>query len=211
MQIVTFLYPGMTALDLIGPHEVLSQLPGATVVRAAETAGPVKTDTDICLTADVSLGDVTQADVLLVPGSSNAWPQVRNEAVLEWIRYLDAHTTWTTSVCTGALILAAAGLLKGRNAVTHWAEMERLPEFGAVPTKARVVEDGKYMTAAGVSAGIDMGLTLAARIAGEDMAKAIQLGIEYDPAPPFNAGSPDTAPKEIKDLVAGVLAAARDA
>src|SRR4029453_19159396 len=124
---------------------------------------------------------------------------------MDWLRAAHEKTTWTTSVCTGSLLLGAAGILEGLRATNHWAAMDRLTEFGAIPTKERVVEEGKVVTAAGVSSGIDMGLRLAERIGGEDMAKAIQLGIEYDPDPPFDAGSPDTAPPHLVELLKSVL------
>lgn len=201
MDIVMLLYPGMTALDLVGPHEVLSRIPGARVRRVAEVAGPVETDSDLILMADEPLTAVTSADILLVPGASDAWPVTRSAATLDWLRRIDATTTWTTSVCTGALILGAAGLLKGHQATTFWSERETLRDFGAEPVDARVVESGKVMTGAGVSAGIDLALTLVDRIAGRLVAQGLQLGIEYDPEPPFEGGSPNKTPAAIVDKV----------
>ena len=206
MRIAVLLYDHLTALDAVGPYEVLSRLPGAETVFVAERPGPVRCDTGhLALVADADLADVPAPDVVVVPGWSGA-PQTELLAggpVHEWLRRVDRHTTWTTSACTGALVLASAGLLAGRRATTHWLAVDRLAEFGAVPARERVVIDGKYVTAAGVSAGIDMALTLAARIGGDEIAKAIQLGIEYDPQPPFGAGSAATAPLEI---VAGLTA-----
>jgi putative intracellular protease/amidase len=200
MQIAIFLYDHMTALDAIGPYEVLSRLPGAETVFVAEQRGPVRCDTGhLALVGDAATSEVTTPDVLVVPGWSGS-PQtdlLSPGPVHEWLREVDAHTTWTTAACTGSIVLASAGLLTGRRATTHWLAMDRLGRYGAVPCDERVVFDDKYVTAAGVSAGIDMALTLAARIAGDTTAQAIQLGIEYDPQPPFPAGSSRTAPADI--------------
>lgn len=197
MDVVMLLYPGMTALDLVGPHEVLSRIPGSRTRRVAEVPGPIETDSGLFLTADEPLAAVIRADILFVPGAGDAWPVTRSEATLEWLRQIDATTTWTTSVCTGALILGAAGLLRGHRATTYWSERETLRDFGAEPVDARVVESGKIMTGAGVSAGIDLALTLVDRIAGRLVAQGLQLGIEYDPDPPFEGGSPHKTPAAI--------------
>ena len=200
MQIAIFLYDHMTALDAVGPYEVLSRLPGADTVLVAERRGPIRCDTrQLALVADADLTEIDAPDVVVVPGWSGA-PQTEllgPGAVREWLRDADRHTTWTTSACTGSLLLAAAGLLGGRRATTHWLAHDHLAALGAVPRDERVVFDGKYVTAAGVSAGIDMALTLAARIADPATAQAIQLGIEYDPQPPFSAGSTASAPADI--------------
>lgn len=194
MEIVFLFYDGMTALDAIGPHEVLCRLPGAKVRRVARHAGPVHTDSaGLTLTAEYSLSDISSAHVLLVPGGGTATTLRAFPEVLEWIRLIHPTTQWTTSVCTGSLILGAAGILTGLPATTHWAVHERLASWGALPTHERIVESGKVMTAAGVSAGIDMALTLAAKIAGPQVAQALQLGIEYDPEPPFDCGAPHKA------------------
>ncbi|MGW5669364.1 DJ-1/PfpI family protein [Micromonospora sp. NPDC003776] len=137
---------------------------------------------------------MTRADVLVVPGGPGQIARMADTRLLDWLRAVDATTTWTTSVCTGSLLLAAAGLLDGRRATSHRLAVDQLPAFGALPTPERIVEDGKYVTAAGVSAGVDMALALAGRIAGDGVAQALQLGIEYDPQPPYPAGSPRTAP-----------------
>lgn len=208
MQIAMFLYPGMTALDLVGPHEVLSRLPGAIVKRTAEVAGLIESDSGIALRAEFGIGDVDRADVIFVPGASDAWAVTRRPAVLDWLRRLDTGSQWTTSVCTGAIILGAAGLLRGHRATTFWNEREHLRDFGAEPVDARVVESGKVMTGAGVSAGIDLALTLADRIAGRLVAQGLQLGIEYDPAPPFEGGSPAKTPAAITAKVKARLDAA---
>lgn len=210
MKIVILLYEGFTALDAIGPYEVLSRLPGADLAFVARAPGPVTTDTGfLTVAATAGIADVDAADVLLVPGGPGDEAVRADASTLEWIRRLHAGTTWTTSVCTGALILGAAGLLRGHRATTHWASLETLRDFGAEPVTARAVESGKLVTAAGVSAGIDMALRLAQRIVGDDFARAIQLGIEYDPAPPFDAGSPEKLPPEMVELVRAFGAAAR--
>jgi len=206
MRIAIFLYDGMTALDAIGPYDVLRQLPGAEVVFVGDTAGVKRTEAQpLGLVADRALADVTRADILVVPGGLGQERVMREPATLAWIRRIHETTTWTTSVCTGSLILAAAGLLRGLRATTHWAVLDELRQFGATPVSERVVEQGKIITAAGVSAGIDMALRLVARIAGDDVARGIQLGIEYDPAPPFDTGSPQKAPAYIVDLVRQTL------
>ena len=147
---------------------------------------------------------MTEPDVLLIPGGEGNRPLLHDEHVLDWVRNVHANSTWTTSVCTGSLVLGAAGVLEGKRATSHWAYREELREYGAEPVAERVVEDGKVMTAAGVSAGIDMALTLAARLTHDDVARAIQLGIEYDPDPPFDAGSPEKAGEDLVDLVRGL-------
>jgi len=194
MQIAIVLFNRLTALDAIGPYEVLSRVPGAEVVFVAEQAGPLRADSGrLALVADAALDEVRAPEIVVVPGG----PAVGAEdhaPIVDWLRAVDATTTWTTSVCTGSLLLAAAGLLASRRATSHWLALDRLRELGAEAVTERVVRDGKYITAAGVSSGIDMGLTLAAEIAGEDVAQTIQLGIEYDPQPPFDAGSPAKAP-----------------
>ncbi len=203
MQIAIPIFDGFTALDAIGPYEVLSRLPGAEVVLCAERRGPTRTESGmVAITADLELGEVERPDVIVVPGG------VGNRRLLDpdgayprWIAAVDEHTTWTTSVCTGSLMLAAAGLLDGVEATTHWAARESLAELGAIPIAERVVERGKLITAAGVSAGIDMALTLVERIAGETVSQAIQLAIEYDPDPPHDTGSLEKAPPELAALV----------
>jgi transcriptional regulator GlxA family with amidase domain len=193
MQIAVLLYDKFTVLDAVGPFQTLAGLPGAEVVFVAEEAGPVLDDTrSLSLVATKSLAEVSSPDIVVVPGSPE--PDLKNAAVLGWLRAVDATTTWTTSVCTGSLILAAAGLLKGRRATSHWLALEQIKEFGVDSTGQRVVFDGKYVTGAGVSAGIDLGLTLAGKIAGDAHAQAVQLLIEYDPQPPYDAGSPEKAP-----------------
>jgi transcriptional regulator GlxA family with amidase domain len=206
VKIAILLYDEMTCLDAMGPYEVLAALPGNEVCFVAEHRGEIRPDTRaLGLVADRSIEDLTAADVLVVPGGNDEVVR-RNERLLAWVRTVDATTQWTTSVCTGSLILGAAGLLRGRRATTHWFRHDLLREFGAEPTLERVVEDGKYVTAAGVSAGIDMALRLLQKTAGDDAAQAVQLGIEYDPQPPFDAGSPLKAPAPIVELVRSVFA-----
>jgi putative intracellular protease/amidase len=202
MHIAILLFDRFTALDAVGPYEVLCRLPGANVTFVADEARPITTDTgQLTLVAGAAYADLTAPDVVVVPGGPGQSDRMDDEDLLGWIRTADATSTWTTSVCTGSLLLAAAGLLQGKRATSHWTALDQLLPFGAEPTLERVVIDGKVVTAAGVSAGIDMGLTLAARIAGDEVAQAIQLGIEYDPQPPFDAGSPEKAPAAIVELM----------
>ena len=205
MDIVILLFDRFTALDAVGPYEVLRNLPGAKVTFVAKEVGPVRTDSGaLAITADAALRDVVSADVLVVPGGPGQEQVMLDEEILSWVRAIDGTSQWTTSVCTGSLVLAAAGLLDGKDATSHWLAADRLKDFGASPTLMRVVEQGKVITAAGVSAGIDMGLRLAARIAGDDVAQMIQLGIEYDPQPPFDSGSPEKAPAHIVEAMRGM-------
>jgi transcriptional regulator GlxA family with amidase domain len=198
MRIAILIFDELTALDAVGPYEVLSRLPGAELRFVAKEPGVKRTDTGaLGLSADLALYEMADPDVLLIPGGEGNRPLLDDDEVLEWVRGAHETSTWTTSVCTGSLVLGAAGLLHGKRATTHWAYLDRLAETGATPVAERVVEDGKIMTGAGVSAGIDMALTLTARIAGTEVAKAVQLGIEYDPDPPFDAGSPDKATPEL--------------
>jgi transcriptional regulator GlxA family with amidase domain len=209
MQIAFALYPGYTALDIIGPFQVLADVPGHDVVFVADRTGPVVDHTGRCvLTASANFAEVTAPDIVVVGGAlADRDP---DEPVVEWLRQVHPTTTWTTSVCTGSIYLAAAGILDGVDATGHWARVEHLERLGARYTTERVVERGKVITAAGVSAGIDMALVLLDRMYGEDMAKAIQLAIEYDPQPPFDAGSPSKAPTAIVDFVRATLDAATD-
>ncbi len=198
MQIAILLYHRFTALDAVGPYEVLCRVPQAEVVFVGAQPGPIANDVgSLRLIADAALADVLNPQIVLVPGGPGQAGQMVDGPVHEWLRAVDATSTWTTSVCTGSLILAAAGLLTGRRATSHWLALGQLPRFDVEPTSERVVFDGKYVTAAGVSAGIDMALALAGRIAGDGVGQVIQLGIEYDPAPPYDAGSPGTAPREV--------------
>jgi putative intracellular protease/amidase len=203
MQIAIPIYDGFTALDAIGPYDVLSRIPGAEVVFCAEEAGLKRTENGMAaVSADRALAEVGAPDIVVVPGGYGNRRLLGEDSVyISWLRDVHEGTRWTTSVCTGALLLAAAGILEGVDATTHWASRESLADLGANPVSERVVERGKVMTAAGVSAGIDMALTLAARLTAPEMAQAIQLGIEYDPEPPFDTGSTDKAPAELVALV----------
>jgi transcriptional regulator GlxA family with amidase domain len=202
MKIVIPLFDRVTALDAIGPYEVLSRLPGAEVVFAAFEPGVYRSDNGMLgLQADAALADVPRPEIVVMPGGFGTRPLMTDERMLAWLRGAHETSTWTTSVCTGSLVLAAAGLLDGVEATTHWAAMDLLARHGARPTQRRVVDQGKIVTAAGVSSGIDMALHLADRIAGPTVAQAIQLAIEYDPEPPFDGGSTAKAPREVIDLV----------
>ncbi|KDA40903.1 DJ-1/PfpI family protein [Frankia sp. BMG5.23] len=195
MQIAIMLYDRFTGLDAIGPYEILARIPGAEVIFAAARPGPVRADTaSLTVVADAALSEVTAPDVLLVPGGPGAADLLADQPTLDWLRGVDAAATWTASVCSGSLLLAAAGLLTGRRATSHWICLDHLTTFGAIATAERVVIDGKYATAAGVSAGIDLALHLTGRMVGDDIAESIQLVVEYDPQPPYAAGSIATAP-----------------
>jgi putative intracellular protease/amidase len=202
MQIAIPLFDRLTALDAVGPYEVLSRLPGATVHFVAAEPGVYRTDTRaLGLTADLGYDELPSPDVLVVPGGHGTRALIADEPTLAWVRGAHEGSRYTTSVCTGSLVLGAAGLLDGLEATTHWAALDLLERFGARPVERRVVEQGKVITAAGVSAGIDMALVLADRIAGSEVAQAIQLAIEYDPEPPFDSGSPAKASDEVVAMV----------
>jgi transcriptional regulator GlxA family with amidase domain len=197
MRTAMLIYPGFTALDAIGPYHAIAGIPGNEFVFVAEHAGPV-TGGAVTLTAQAGIDDITDADVLVVAGGVAAITMARNgHPLVDWIRDVHPRTQWTTSVCTGALLLGAAGVLHGVPATTHWYSHAELADYGAVPTDARVVEHGKIITSAGVSAGIDMSLVLVERIMGTEYAQAAQLDMEYDPSPPFDAGHPRSAPPAI--------------
>jgi transcriptional regulator GlxA family with amidase domain len=205
VKIAILLYEGFTALDAIGPYEVLRSVPEWEVEFVARQRGEVRTDSGVVgLTADRSLDEVGEPEILLVPGGMGTRKLLADEEILAWLRRVDETTKWTTSVCTGSLLLAAAGLLDGKQATGHWAWLEPLRDFDADPVGGRYVEDGKVITAAGVSAGIDMALYLVGREVGTEVAQAIQLGIEYDPDPPFDAGSPRKAPPQIVEMVSAI-------
>jgi len=211
MQIAILIFQKLTALDAIGPYEVLRSVPGWEVKFIAPEKGPIRTDSGaLGLSADYSLDEVGEADILLVPGGEGNRPLLQDERVLEWVRRIDAGSKWTTSVCTGSLVLGAAGLLEGKRATSNWLFLDRLAEYGADPVGGRYVEDGKLLTAAGVTAGIDMALHLVSREVSPEVAQAIQLGLEYDPQPPFDSGSPQKAPAPIVELVEGVAGETED-
>ncbi len=208
MQITILLYEKLAAQDAVGPYEVFRCVPGWDVRFAGLRAGEVRSEGGLGLIVDQTLDQVTETDLVLVPGGRGSDPLLENEAVLSWLREIDTTTKWTTSVCTGALILGAAGLLKGKRATSNWLALDELPKYGVEEVGGRWVEDGKLLTAAGVTAGIDMALHLVGREAGPDVAEAVQLGIEYDPDPPFDSGSPEKARSEIVELVSSVSSAA---
>ena len=205
MEIALFIFDKMTPLDAVGPLEVIGRVPGAEVKIVGKVAGPVRAG-HLGLTADHAMADVMTPDIVLVPGAADMSHITSDDEVLDWVRSVDRNTAWTTSVCTGALVLGAAGLLDGKRATTHWSAMTQLAGYGAIPVDERVVTDGKIMTGAGVSAGIDMALTLLAEVSGADHAQFVQLMTEYDPQPPFNAGSLRTAPDEIRDRAQALFA-----
>ena len=208
MQIAIGLYPEFTALDAIGPYQVLTQVPGVDVVLCAAQTGRLSDDNGL-LHFDIehTFADVPTPDMLLVPGGFVTRKLARDrDPIVEWIASAHEHTTYTTSVCTGALLLGAAGLLDGLDATTHWYAYDELAGYGAHPTEQRVVQQGKIWTAAGVSAGIDLALTLVAEVWGAEVSQAIHLGIEYDPQPPFDSGSPSKADPDILALVQAISA-----
>lgn len=208
MQIAIGLYPEFTALDAIGPYQVLTQIPGVEVVVCAERAGRLSDDNGLLhFEIEHTFADVERPDVTLVPGGFVTRRLARDRyPIVDWLAATHPTTTFTTSVCTGALLLGAAGLLKGLDATTHWFAYDELASYGARPTEQRVVRQDRIWTAAGVSAGIDLALTLTAELFGPEVAQAVQLGIEYDPQPPFDSGSPSKADPEILELVRAVSA-----
>ncbi|HEV7460552.1 MAG TPA: DJ-1/PfpI family protein [Solirubrobacteraceae bacterium] len=207
MDIAIPIYPGFTALDAVGPYEVLSNLPGATVRFIAAEPGPVTADTGmLTLVAEASLDEVPAPEIVCVPGGRGTEAAIADRRIVDWVRAAHDGSEWTTSVCTGAQVLGAAGILDGLEATTYWMALDSLRDYGARPCVQRVVRQGKVVTAAGVSSGIDMALTLASLIAGDDVAQAIQLGIEYDPQPPFDAGSEAKAPDHVREIVRAAAA-----
>jgi putative intracellular protease/amidase len=208
MKIAIPLYDRFTALDAVGPYEVLQRIPGAEITWLAHAPGLVGTDTgQLRLHADAAFEDLPDPDIVMVPGGTGTDDFLEDERLVGWIRQAHETSKWTTSVCTGSLLLGAAGVLDGLEATSHWLDIDSLERYGARPTGQRVVEQGKVITAAGVSSGIDMALVLAAKIGGPELAQAIQLGIEYDPQPPFDSGSVEKASPAIVELVRGVAAA----
>jgi transcriptional regulator GlxA family with amidase domain len=197
MKIAILLFDSFTALDIVGPYEVLSKLPGAQIYLVGQEKRAYADKYGLKILADHSLEEIADADVLLIPGGPGIDSLLSNNEILNWIRKTDATTKWTTSVCSGSLLLAAAGLLENKQCTTHWKRKSQLNQFNVVIKNERYVHDGKIITSAGVSAGIDMALYLVSKIKGEDAARMIQLGIEYDPQPPFDSGLPDKVPKEM--------------
>jgi cyclohexyl-isocyanide hydratase len=197
MHIAFLLFPNVTQLDLTGPAQFLSRLPDARVDLVWDSLAPVPTDAGFSILPTATFADVPRADILCVPGGIGVARVIDHDPALDWVRQVGGNAQWVTSVCTGALILGAAGLLEGYKATTHWAWHDLLALFGAEPVHARHVIDRNRATGGGVTAGIDFALALMAQIAGEDHARAVQLALEYDPAPPFDGGSPDKAGDEL--------------
>ena len=200
MEIALFIFDRMTSLDTVGPLEIIGRAPNADVKIVGKTAGTVragKSSSGLGLIADYAIADVPSPDILLIPGGADMSHVTSDRAVLDWVRQVHETTTWTTSVCTGALVLGAAGVLDGKRATTHWSARTQLAEYGAIPVAERVVIDGKAMTGAGVSAGIDMAFTLFGMVAGDEHAQFVQLLTEYDPRPPYHSGSLETAPAAV--------------
>jgi cyclohexyl-isocyanide hydratase len=202
IRIGFLLFPNIQQLDLTGPYDVLASLPDVSVHLIWKDLQPLKSSSGLVLQPDTLMGECPPLDILCVPGGAGVGALMEDPQTLTFLREQAAQVRYLTSVCTGALVLGAAGLLKGRHATTHWAYHDLLAPLGAIPVQERVVRDGNLLTGGGVTAGIDFGLVLAAELVGEQRAQVLQLGLEYAPAPPFNAGSPDTAP-------AAVLALAR--
>ncbi|MDT5016735.1 MAG: hypothetical protein QOD39_2895 [Mycobacterium sp.] len=207
MQIAIVVYPGFTALDFIGPYEVLRNLPDAEVRFVWHEPGPISADSGVLLVgATHSFDETPSPDILLVPGGMTTFEHARDEKVLDWVRQADKTSTWTTSVCSGSVILAAAGLLEGRRATSHWMVVPMLKPFGVeAVSDERIVHEGKFVTAAGVSAGIDLAMWLFGEICGEAKAKAVQLSIEYDPQPPFDSGHISKASASTKAMATAQL------
>ncbi len=197
MKIVIFLFDNYTALDIIGPYEVLNKLPGAKIYFTGIDKKVYADTHGLKMFADYSIDEIKHADILLIPGGFGIDNLLLNKKVLSWVQKIDRTTTWTTSVCSGSLLLAETGLLENKNCTTHWRRKKQLGGYNVIIKDERYVRDGKIITSAGVSAGIDMALYLISEIAGEQVAKMIQLSIEYDPKPPFDSGSPDKVPKEM--------------
>jgi transcriptional regulator GlxA family with amidase domain len=203
-DIAVLVFDKLATQDAVGPYEVMRNVPDWEVRFVAKQKGLVRSEGGLALHADYALEEVERADIVVIPGGIGSRPLLEDDEVLSWLRAIDATTRWTTSVCTGSLILGAAGLLKGKRATSNWVELESLRQYGADPVGGRWVEDGKVITAAGVTAGLDMALHLVDVELGPVVAQAVQLGIEYDPDPPYDSGSPEKAPAEIVELVRSV-------
>ena len=209
IRIGLLLFPRLTQLDLTGPFEVFAKMPGAQTLLLWKTLGPVQAETGLRLLPNATLRDCPQLDVLCVPGGPGVSALMEDEEVLDFLRQQAAAARFVSSVCTGSLVLGAAGLLRGKRATSHWASRDLLAAFGAIPTAGRVVRDGNLLTGGGVTAGIDFALTMVAELAGPDVAQAIQLQIEYAPAPPFDAGTPESAPPAVLAAVRSRMAGMR--
>jgi transcriptional regulator GlxA family with amidase domain len=201
MRIAILIYNNYTALDLIGPYEVLSRIPNSEIYITAIKQGLYSDGKSLNIEAKYSLKDITNPDIIVIPGGFGIDALLNNREIISWVQNAHKTSKWTTSVCSGALLLAAAGILKNCNATTHWNRKEQLKEYGVTIVDERYVKDGKIITSAGVSAGIDMALYLVSLLVNERMAQLIQLSMEYDPKPPFDSGSPEKAPKEIVEAI----------
>ena len=205
-QIGMLIFPRLTQLDMTGPYEVLARLPNTKVHLVAHTLNPVQTDRGMMIVPSVTYADCPQLDLVMVPGGPGQQDLMEDAVVLDFLRQQARGAKYVTSVCTGSLVLGAAGLLKGKRATSHWAALDHLKPLGAIPVSERVVIDGNIITGAGVASGIDFALKVAAVLEGEEVARSIQLQIEYDPAPPFDSGSPQTASPAIVAALRGRLA-----
>jgi cyclohexyl-isocyanide hydratase len=207
MQIGMLLFPNLTQLDLTGPHEVLARLPGVKIHLVARTLQPVASETNLVIVPSATFADVPRVDLVFVPGGFGQIAATDDADTMAWLRTVGTSARWVTSACTGSLLLGAARLLEGYRAATHWAFMDLLPLVGAIPDPRRIVVDRNRITGGGVTAGIDVALQIAAEVAGPEVAQQIQLQLEYDPHPPFQAGHPDVAPPELvaraREMVAG--------
>jgi cyclohexyl-isocyanide hydratase len=210
MIVGMLIFPDVTQLDFTGPHEVLSKLPGAEVKVISSSLDPVKSNSGLMFVPDVTLGDAPRLDILFVPGGSGTDALMEDRRVLDFLRDRAKEALYVTSVCTGALVLGAAGLLQGYRATTHWLSLDLLPLFGAIPAADRVVIDRDRITGGGVTAGIDFGLVMASTLFGEDTAKMVQLVLEYNPAPPFDSGHPSVADPVLVSKVVAARAASQD-
>ena len=208
MKIAFVLYDQFTALDLVGPYEVIARWPGAEVHFVATGPDPVRADAGLVVSPSSTLDSLTAPDLVLVPGSGNPMPVLSDKGLLAWVRHVSQHATWMASVCTGASIYATAGILAGRRATTHWAFRDVLASMDVNVCPGRVVFDEPFVSSAGVSAGIDLALALTGRVHGPTVAEAIQLVIEYDPQPPFDAGAPHKASNQVMRAAGTLLAAA---
>lgn len=205
--IVELIYPGMTQLDFTGPHTVFSRIPNATVVVASAAGGAIESDGSLVFAGTRRLADIERCDLLFVPGGVAVTDLFGDDVFMREFRRLADSARYLTSVCTGSLVLGAAGLLKGKRAACHWGWRHLLPLFGAIPNSSRVARDGNVITGGGVTAGIDFALVVAAEIGGATLAQVLQLALEYAPAPPFDAGRPETAPPEVLEIAKARLAA----
>lgn len=197
IHVVFVLFDNVTQLDFTGPVQFLSRLPGAQIHVTAKTLTPIQTDCGFAIMPTTSFADCPQADIICVPGGAGVMPALSDKALVDFVATQAARAKWITSVCTGTFILGAAGLLHGKRATTHWGYTHLLEKYGAIYEKARVVRDGNLVSAGGVTSGIDFALELIAAIAGEETARSVQLSLEYDPAPPFDGGTPDSSPDTI--------------